>query len=191
MAPTAAIFDLDGTLLHSIPLYCRALASEPRDRESIRERLLGGGNVVEELRRVPMSRARFIRRCRDLDDGSLAYPGADYGLAALRQKGVPMGIVTNLPKSISRPLLELAGWEDAFQAEVYAARKPSPAGILSVLRSLGIPANDGVVFVGDRESDALAAARAGVAFGWATYGYEPGPIEAACALRRALDIAHL
>jgi phosphoglycolate phosphatase len=70
--------------------------------------------------------------------------------------------------------------------------KPHPDPLLAVLDDLGIAPNNSVWYVGDAESDALAAQSAGVSFAWAAYGYGDGaPPTAATQLSEFRDVASL
>jgi phosphoglycolate phosphatase-like HAD superfamily hydrolase len=82
-----------------------------------------------------------------------------------------MGAVTNLPKWLVGPALKNLGMIHHFAACEYAAHKPSPSGLLKALAGMRQQPSACVIYVGDRQEDATAAARAGVSFAWASYGY--------------------
>lgn len=171
MAPKAVLFDVDGTLIDSIPLYARVLEQFSASRDSIESQLREGENIVRLLRSYGVSRDEFARQCVDLADERLAYTGTSQVLQRLRTEGVPVGIVTNLPRALTSPLLESLTWLSLFQASAYAASKPRPTGVFSVLKRLGIAPSKTIVFVGDHVRDQRAAHSAGVRFAWASYGY--------------------
>jgi phosphoglycolate phosphatase-like HAD superfamily hydrolase len=73
-------------------------------------------------------------------------------------------------------MLEAANLSHLFGAVVHAGicrtAKPHPRSIHMALAMLDIPATSESFYVGDRQSDADAASRAGVSFAWMAHGYE-------------------
>jgi HAD superfamily hydrolase (TIGR01549 family) len=171
MVANAFLFDVDGTLLDTIPLYAKALSSDSTVRNSIEQRLREGDNIVRIVRDMKCSRSTFVQRCLGALEKSIAYPGVEVALEQLDERDIPMGIVTNLPPDILQPVLDGFGWRRFFSAEEYRAGKPSPKGVRSAMASMGISPRADVVFVGDRLVDWRAAQAARVTFAWASYGY--------------------
>lgn len=193
MAPEALLFDLDGTLWDSHPFYGSVLADE-RDPggAAVVEELRTGGVIVRIIRERGLARTRFVTLCLEGAARLQLYPGVREGLAELQRWSMPLGVVTNLPGWLVEPILSRIGLARYFAGTAVAARKPQPAGILRVLDVLGVEPDPGVFFVGDSRLDAEAARRAGVSFGWASYGYESVPPEAITVeLREFLEVLEL
>lgn len=107
-----------------------------------------------------------------VDALQIAYlDGAPRTLAALARSGLALGGVTDtsvMTEADVRGHLAADGVSDLLTALVTSvdvgAAKPDPAGIVEVLRRLGLADPARVLFVGDREVDRGAAAAAGCAF---------------------------
>ncbi|WP_324662149.1 HAD family hydrolase [Haloarcula sediminis] len=84
---------------------------------------------------------------------------------------VPVGVCSLNAESACRLALEVHGIDGAVRSVVgrdtVGSEKPDPEGLLWVLEELGAEPGS-AVFVGDSESDAEAARRAGVEFAWAS-----------------------
>lgn len=172
MAATALLFDLDGTVWDSYPCYGAALGPALGcSVDVVVARLKAGENVVTLADSAGISNQRFTSLCRASSSELRLYPGVNKTLSRLQRKGVPLGVVTNIPQRLITPLLFDMGIDLYFGSVICAARKPSPTGILRAVAELKIDVNKQVFFVGDSNSDALAGSRAGVAFAWASYGY--------------------
>lgn len=96
---------------------------------------------------------------------------APRALAALRRAGIRVGAVTDtatMSEADIRHLLAGDGVSDLIEALVTSTdlgvAKPAPDGIREVLRRLGVDEPRRVLFVGDRDVDAAAAAAAGCHF---------------------------
>ena len=123
-----------------------------------------------------VSKGRFEREA-ERSVGTLSfYDGALDTLEELAERDASIGVVTNLPRWLVGPMLEATEIDEYFDAVVTPGRgvrsKPSPHGLLKVLREMGEEPGREVWFVGDSAADAEAAARAGVSFAWASYGYD-------------------
>lgn len=188
MQPTA-IFDLDGTLVDSVPDIHAAL------NRLMAERALPGftlarvtsfiGDGVPTL----LSRA-FGAHGRQPD--TAAYPDfmADYEASAaihtrpfdgilavldgLEAAGWRLAVCTNKPEAAARLLLQGLGLLDRFAAvgggDSFPTRKPDPAHLLATLLRAGGTA-DRAVMIGDHHNDIAAAAGAGVPGIFAAWGY--------------------
>ena len=93
-------------------------------------------------------------------------------LGALREAGVPMGVMTGKGRRTADITLRALGWEGLFPAVITgdeAVRaKPAPDGPLEVARMLGVEAGR-CAFVGDAPADVKAGRAAGmvtIAAGW-------------------------
>lgn len=103
----------------------------------------------------------------NLSNVKLYEPTVDI-LENLRANGVKIGIVTNSPSKYAHTILEHFGithffdkiicWDDVGYADI----KPSPKGIKMVLESFALKPEDGVVYVGDQDTDVIAAYNARV-----------------------------
>jgi HAD superfamily hydrolase (TIGR01509 family) len=193
MAERAFIFDLDGTVWDSWPLYAFTLAElsgQPPDQ------LLGalkkGESVAQLHKRLGISRARFVDRATRDAQRLQVYDRVGDVLATLKEAGNALGVVTGLPGSIANPLLALKGLSQLFDQVVPATfglpAKPSPNGLHVWLRGLGHIEPGKAIYVGDTASDAEAARAAGTRFAWASYGYGKGPIEHDLLLERPADL---
>lgn len=203
----AVVFDLDGTLVDSVPDLHAALNATLADLgrppldEADTRRFVGDGvaRLVERALAatggagdVEASVVRF-RRYYDAApaERSRPYPGAVAALDALSADGWTLGICTNKPERPARALLAALDLASHFATVVggdsTATLKPDPGPLRAAFDALG---RDGPrLFVGDSEVDAETAAAARVPFALHTEGYRRGPAEAieACARFDAFD----
>jgi len=177
MALRAVLIDLDGTLWDSAPWFAYLLS--PEDAAE-RRRLAGAlcdpaaGLRAASLIAERYTKSRFAAACTDEASRLALYPGASDVLQRLHEH-VRLGVVTNLPGWIASPMLAAQGIDELFTHVQTAQRgvppKPHPAGITRAATGLGVDTTE-VVYLGDSRADSTAAARAGVSFLWASWGYD-------------------
>lgn len=184
----AALFDLDGTLLDSLPDIAEAVNRLRRElgfgdigEEPLR-RWIGKGAeylVAGALRDMPgldvnVAAQRYIRHYLTLEQPrTRLYPGVRETLLALYARGFRMGVVTNkatasAEDSLARLLPDIP-FDFVAGPERVSARKPHPAHALEVLSKIGARPRDAFL-VGDDPVDAECARAAGVRFFAAVYG---------------------
>ena len=180
----AVIFDLDGTLWNSVeqilPAWNRVVGEY--GKTITLDELYGFmGRTVEELAAMVLPElpaeegAAVIDRCCREELGDLRrspgtlYPALRETLRALAGKYRLM-IVSNSQDGYVQTFLDSCGlWDYFSDIEMYGRTGKSKAeNIRLVLQRSGA---EQAVYVGDTESDALAAAEAGVPFVYAAYGF--------------------
>lgn len=188
------VFDLDGTLVDSLPDIAAALnhalqaqALTPLTLDVVRG-LVGDGIVALAARALasqPVSAAIAPEAlARGIWDHYLEnpcvhtqpYPEILDVLAALTARNVPLAVVTNKPGDVARPLLSALNLLDSFVAVVGDgdgfARKPDPAVLLELMaRHNAHPSR--TLMVGDGVPDVQAAKAAGCVAVAALWGYTP------------------
>lgn len=178
MAARAVVFDLDGTLWDSRPVFAHALSACSGSSEAdLRQILDRGENVVRLARVCRASNSVLISGVNEVLSSAILYDGIDRVLAELSARDVALGTYSSLPEWIVRPMLEALRLRRYFRTMVCAGnrtRKPNPEGILRLLRDARLPADDRAFYVGDQPIDADTARRAGVRFAWSAYGYGAG-----------------
>ncbi|HRZ90625.1 MAG TPA: HAD family hydrolase [Spirochaetia bacterium] len=193
--PPALIFDLDGTLVDTLPdiaaamnaaLETRGFPTLPRDAYRSR---VGWGS--RELSRLCLPEARGTdEEIRFLDREfrrryeaapavrSVPFPEIPAALAELQDRGIHLSILTNKPEEAVQPLLAALFPDIRFFRTLGAAdgrpRKPDPAAALGIARDLGVPP-EGVYFVGDSAVDMRTARNAGMVPIGVAWGYRDVP----------------
>jgi phosphoglycolate phosphatase len=190
---SAVVFDLDGTLIDSVPdlvaTLNRLLADEGRRLISLDE----GRQMIGEGARALVERG-FIATGDEvgpaaLDDlthryvaiyraepvvETIIFPGVVQVLKLLADSGVAMGVCTNKPDEMSRLVLEALGLADYFGAviggDALPVRKPDGGHLNAVVARLAAKA-ESTIYVGDSITDAQTAHNAGIPFIAVTYGY--------------------
>ncbi len=209
----AIIFDLDGTLVDSVP-DIRAAANHmlegenlvPLSLETIRsfigngipklvERVMGRAGIAFNEEKHQALSGEFTRAYFDQPAAlSQLYPNVRDTLDNLRAKGFSMGICTNKAHSITTRVLKELGLEKYFTSVIGAdslrPNKPDPAMLLAGIRELETSADE-VIFVGDSEVDAATAEAANVRFVLFTSGYLQGSPEDINSAARFADFAQL
>jgi phosphoglycolate phosphatase len=198
----AVLFDLDGTLLETIPdlavaanRMLQALGRPALPVESIAtfvgrgigrlvERVLAGSRDGQpDVAVVQPAQALFENfYAEESGRRSAPYPGVTAALARLHAAGVPMGVVTNKAAAFTRPLLSVTGLLPYFSSVVSGDtlpwKKPDPRPVLHACNELRISPGQ-ALFVGDSIHDVQAARAAGCEVWCVPYGYNEGqPIEA-------------
>lgn len=196
------LFDLDGTLIDSVPDLAAAI-----DIMLLTQQLPAAG--VEKVKRWVGNGAQALvkRALADNDDGDLVdfagdefqqayqvfefayakrlteatglYPGVVETLAALSD--FKLALITNKPRQFTLPLLEALNIKHYFQCIIcgddFSEKKPHPMPVIQALQALNVDA-DKAIMIGDSISDIKAAQAAGVATVAMTYGYNHGqPVE--------------
>ncbi|MBE1530176.1 HAD family hydrolase [Actinomadura algeriensis] len=204
----AALFDLDGTLLDHDGAAGAAIAGAFPDAdaawlvprwhelgEAAIERYLAG-----ELDFTEQRRARIVPLARELGLGSWdaaradawfagytglyeaewrPYPDVPGALAALAERGLPLGVITNGDVRQQRSKLDRIGLAERLphvtaSSEVGCA-KPAAEIFHAACTALGLPP-DAVAYVGDRlVTDARGAAAAGMTGVWLDRSGGPAP----------------
>lgn len=195
---TALFFDLDGTLVDSVPDLTAALNTMLRqlglpERSEPQVRTWVGNGMNNLIRRAlvgnmdsSLADAELFARARPLYKAAYAdhisvysalYPGVHAGLAELHATGIPMACVTNKPVEFARPLLEKLGIGAFFSTvvggECAPNPKPAPDTLLLCAERLGVPITQGLM-VGDSLNDVQAARNAGCPIVCVPYGYNHG-----------------
>lgn len=193
----AAIIDLDGTMLDTIPDFHVAINSmrEELDLAPITQEQItlmvgkGSENLIRAVLALDLSadevEARFAQAMdayqrhylRINGQFSSLYPEVLEGLSALKQQGLRLACVTNKPISFTTPLLAAKGLNSYFEVvyggDSLARKKPDPLPLQTVCADFGLPAAQ-VVAIGDSSNDAQAARAAGCPVLTVPYGYNHG-----------------
>jgi HAD superfamily hydrolase (TIGR01509 family) len=179
--PDAVVFDNDGLLLDTESVWTRAERDlfERRGRDftpADKRELIGtsaevAGGVLERRLEEPGRAAELIEELNELviaelEHGVEAMVGARELLHVLKQRGTPIGLVSNSPLAFVRRSLEIAAFEDRFDVIVSshetAAPKPAPDPYLEACRRLGVAAGPSVVALEDSPTGVAAARAAGL-----------------------------
>lgn len=194
----AVLFDLDGTLVDSVPDIAVAvdrllidLGQAPAGEDRVRGWVGNGGRmlvrralagdvagVADDDPRLPHAMDLFFAHYTDSNgQASRLYPGAREALDALRARGLPLATITNKPHRFVAPLYARLGILDHFVlllgGDSLPQRKPDPAPLLHACRELGVaPAR--ALMVGDSRNDIEAARAAGCPVVAVDYGYNYG-----------------
>lgn len=199
--PTAVLFDLDGTLVDSVPDLAaatdemlRRLGRTPAGEAQVR---LWVGNGAAMLVRRALAGGTDPDRLAALDDQDLelalgvffdayqqcngahsrVYEGVSPLLETLRAQSVRLGVVTNKPARFTGPLLERMGLAGHFDimvsGDTLATKKPDPAPLIHAVQTLGSSVESSLM-VGDSINDILAARAAGMPVVAVSYGYNHG-----------------
>ena len=189
----AVLFDLDGTLVDSLPeihygLECLAKAHGwPVPQPLDTERMIGRGARILVQRYLD-----FAKLEGDVDallkelveywaqsHGTRVtfYSGVIEGIKALREHGIKTAVVTNKYRDLTVEFLEEQGILDLFDTIVAGddCEHPKPAAdmVLKALSDLGVDRSEAIM-VGDSRNDALAARAADVVAALVETGYNEG-----------------
>lgn len=199
--PRLVMFDLDGTLIDSVPDLAAAVdrmlveqGRAPAGIEKVRDWVGNGARVLvrralaDGLEHAAVTEAateealaRFLEIYADCHELTALYPGVHELLEALSTAAVELAVVTNKPERFVAPLLEQVGLGGYFRwiigGDTLPQQKPDPAALLQVMHLAGVDAGQSL-FVGDSRSDVLAARAASVPCVAVSYGYNHGrPID--------------
>ena len=185
----AVLFDLDGTLLYTLPdihaALNRALTLCGHAANTMDEtrRFVGSGSRALVARSLPgdtpdgeIDRVLGVYRAEykaALMVDTVPYEGMAETLRALRDAGLRLGVVTNKPHENAVPMIEhyfpglFAVTEGSREGRAF---KPDPAAAQDAMRALGA-AKDRTLFVGDSDVDYLTAANTGLESVLCAWGY--------------------
>ena len=173
---SAVLFDLDGTLMDTVPLILashqhtiqKVLGWVPDDDENlatIGEPLLTTFQRYSEDWEVMLDEYIGWSVPKTASHSRL-FPGVLSTLQALRARGIQLGVVTARRCDSLRICLEAFDLTDFFQVLICAEdtdrHKPHPAPLLLAMERLGIPQASQLRYVGDTVYDLEAARAAGM-----------------------------
>jgi len=185
------LFDLDGTLVDSLPDLTNAL------NETLRERgyaplapaevkpMIGDGMPMLlqrgfAARGADAAEAKAVQpRFVEIYEANAAnlsrpYPGVPETMAALRAAGFGTAVATNKPQHATAEVLRGMGLADLFDGfaggDRFPVRKPDPGHLLGLVELLGGDPKHAAM-IGDSENDALSARAAAMPLILMRYGY--------------------
>lgn len=192
--PKLVMYDLDGTLVDSVPGLARAVdfALQALGAEAAGEALVrtwvGGGQrllIQQALAYAGLDAARtdealacFRKHYAQCADYQLRlFPGVAETLAFFAELKIAQVIVTNKPIEFVPAMLEKLAithyFADQLGGECLAQRKPNPLPLNTMLQRFSVDPSESLM-VGDSSNDLLAAQKAGVPCLAVTYGYARG-----------------
>ena len=195
--PRLLMFDLDGTLVDSVPDLAAAIdktlhalgrpaagVAQVRDwvgngaRVLVRRALAGGlAHAHIEDAQAELALELFMQHYAENHALTQVYPEVKHTLDWLRKQQIELAIVTNKPERFVAPLLDEKGLGGYFRwiigGDTLPQQKPDPAALLHVMQLARVTAAQ-ALFVGDSRNDVLAAKAAGVQCVALSYGYNHG-----------------
>jgi phosphoglycolate phosphatase len=195
----AILFDLDGTLIDSVPdlasavnLMLQKLGRDTFSEDTIRywvgngaqvlvKRALSGQTEIDEsLDSVLFEKALdiFLTLYADkLCEDTMPYPNVSNTLHTLKGSGYRLVIVTNKPYDFVAPILKGLKLDMLFEfwlgGDSLEKKKPDPLPLLHACEKLNLTVEQ-CVMVGDSRNDLLAAKAAGMQSVGVSYGYNYG-----------------
>jgi len=205
------LFDLDGTLVDTLPDLTNALNEVLSERghaplSPADVKPMVGDGMAMLLRRGFAARGATPAEAEAMQPRFIAvyeaaatrlsrpYPGVAETLAALRRAGYATAVCTNKPQHATGAVLRGTGLDTLFDGwaggDRFAVRKPDPGHLLSLVAALGGEAARAAM-IGDSENDALAAHAAGLPLFLMRYGYARADVATlgpACVLDRFAEL---
>jgi phosphoglycolate phosphatase len=208
MSERCILFDLDGTLVDSVPDLAAALnrllaarGFAPLDAIAVTAMVGDGAEALVRrglaARGAAFDAAALTAFMADYTahaaEQTRLFPDAEQTLRHLAATGWRLAICTNKPEQPARILLDQLGIAGLFAAigggDSFAVRKPDPGHLLATLaRAGGEPGR--AVMVGDHANDVQAAIGAGLPAVFAAWGYGSAAM-AEGAARTAASLADL
>lgn len=178
----AILFDLDGTLIDSVPDINHAsnilLKEHGLPSLSVDETRSMIGNGVKVLvdksfihHGAPLSKEALedvTNQMMDIYSKNLTsltktFEGAEALLNKLKAENIKVAVVTNKPEGFSRTIINHFGWENLVDAviggDTCSTRKPEPDMLFAACDQMGTP-RDSAFMVGDSPADISAAINA-------------------------------
>ena len=195
--PQGVIFDLDGTLLDTLEDLADAMNTVLTDHgwpthplDAYRQ-FVGNGVTMLVRRAMPEDEHREERRVAEIVSEMRAvyargwankttpYPGIERLLSALRDKDIPMTVLSNKPHDATAAMVDHFFPANLFRVVMGAhpdkPRKPDPTTALETAGRLGLPPG-AILFLGDSDVDMRTAHAAGMTPLGAAWGFR-GPEE--------------
>lgn len=193
----AAIIDLDGTMLDTVPDFELALNGMRADfrlapiTQDIITPMVGKGSekLIRDVLALDFDSARidavfdeamaaYQRHYLAINgERSVLYEGVIEGLQAMREMGLRLACVTNKPIAFATPLLAQKGlapfFELVYGGDSLPRKKPDPMPLLQVCSDFDLAPKQ-VVAIGDSSNDAEAARAARCFVLTVPYGYNHG-----------------
>ena len=171
----AVVFDLDGTLVDSLPLVLRAFSHAlepfgPRPTMEIFARLGGPPervffDLLENAGHVPAALERLEAFNRDNEHQIQPFAGASHLLDQLQARGTKLAVWTGRDRGTTDVLLRIHGMAGFFDTVLCGddlpTHKPNPQGLREIMERLNVPAAE-TLLVGDADVDVLGGAACGV-----------------------------
>lgn len=208
----AVLFDLDGTLIDSLPDIAAAMNAAlaelgyPTHPLEAYKGFVGWGadrlvRAAAPERAIEPSQFQTIKRLymskygAHCTERTAPYPGVMAGLRALRERGMKLCVVSNKPDPHTKLVTSHYFGYDIFElaagSEAGYPRKPDPELPLALLASIG-SAPERAVFVGDTRIDLDTARNARIDFVGVAWGFQGRAVlEDAGASRVADDISQM
>lgn len=190
----AIAFDLDGTLVDSVPDLAasanamRVALGLPELPREVVQSYVGDGmgvlvhrslthhhqGVADDALWQQGFRAFAKHYGANIANATRPYPETEAGLGLLKSLGLPLAVVTNKSEMLAVKLLKELNLDHYFSmvvgGDTLPQRKPAPEPLLYVAEILGVmPGN--MLMVGDSHNDILAAKAAGCPAVGVTFGY--------------------
>ncbi len=196
--PGTIIFDLDGTLVDSVPDLAGSLDMLMAEMElapigvDLARRLIGHG-IPNLVRRALTERGvewqeesgqAAIKRFTEIYGSRVALETRPYAdvvtvLTALQAEGWKMGVCTNKMERFARAVVNDLGLAPFFEIvagpDTFKIGKPDPRHLTETAKATGGPAP--LLYVGDSEVDIATGVAAGVPVIALTYGYTKTSLE--------------
>lgn len=190
---TTLIFDLDGTLIDSVPditisvaNMMQALSAKIPSQDDVRgwvgngslklvERALIWADLPHTPEDINAAHQTFLA-CyqKNVFNQTKEYPNVGKNLDKLMKAGFCLNIATNKPVEFVPDILKGLGWTDKFQlilgGNSLPVKKPNPLPLLHICEKLGV-STDQAIMIGDSKNDVEAGKNANITTLALTYGY--------------------
>lgn len=188
----AIFFDLDGTLLDTARDFAYAINvllardnQPPVDFQAFRNEVYGESKrmiafafgIEESHPKFETIRQQFLQTYhQNCTHKTVFFDGMSYVLDMLDKKKIPWGIITSKPIWLTQPVVKHFGLDQRaaciVMGDTLSTVKPNPEPLLYACEHAKIKPEN-AVYVGDLQTDVMAAKAAGMKSVGVTYGYHP------------------